>query len=98
MDNEDSHGHHHDHGDIHDGPIITTRNIEHNNVNIEIETTYKIKINGRDYFTHAMLGEDGFLTCHAIPYKLFASMPELIIALVDLYPNEFENEGHDHGS
>ncbi len=94
MENEHEH-----HGHGHHGKMKTKRTLEHLGNAIEIETTYAIKINGVVYKTHVMLGEDGGLTTHAIPYRIFQSMPDLIKALIELYPNEFNNhQNHHHGS
>ena len=84
----------HDHG--HHGKMKTKRNLKHLGNVIEIETTYEIKINGENYNTHVMLGEDGALTTHAIPYMTFKSMTDLIKTLIELYPNEFKNHQNHH--
>mgnify|MGYP001795039389 CR=1 FL=1 len=94
MENKNN-GHNHVHSHM-----KTLRKINHLSNAIEIETTYKITINGVKYNTHIMLGNDGALTTHAIPYRTFESMTDLIKALIELYPDEFNptsNHHHHHG-
>lgn len=79
------------HGHGHHEQMKTKRVVEYLNNTIEIETLYNIKVNGKNYKTHIMLGEDGALTTHAIPYVTFASMTDLIKELIKLYPNDFHN-------
>ena len=47
------------------------RTAEYNGHQIEIKTTYEIKIDGKPFSGHVMVDDNGNLHCHSIPYETY---------------------------
>ncbi|MGD9543133.1 MAG: hypothetical protein AB7F41_10220 [Methylocystis sp.] len=70
----------------------SVRTDEYNGHAIEIVTTYKILVDGRKI--RAPLGVDaaGKVHCHALPNYQTASAVDMVRALIDGFPEEFERK------
>ena len=53
---------------------------------VELITTYELRIDGRNVTIHAHVDDDGQLRCHSTPYVSYGSALDLICALIDQYP------------
>ena len=82
-----SHFHHHQMSGL-----SSLRRFEHNGHKVEIETTYRITIDGNVYEGHASVDGEGHIQCHAIPYKSWSSAVEFVKHLLDQYPQSFVDE------
>ena len=85
----DDHAGHGGHGGDHDGGFTSTRTTHHDGHEIEIKTTYHIKIDGKPYRGHLSVNDDGHLHCHAIPYETYGSALDFVRNLIDIYPDTF---------
>lgn len=89
-----SHGHcevaEHDDHRTSDHMLSSVRRAHHSGHDIEITTTYEIKIDGRKVNVHARVEEDGSLRCHSLPYTSHVSAVDLVKALIDSYPKAAE--------
>lgn len=73
--------------------LSSIRNFEHRGHTVEIETTYRIVIDGRPYEGHASVDGEGRIRCHAIPYESYPSAVAFVKQLIDQYPHSFDS-GH----
>lgn len=89
-----SHGSHdgaaHDDHRPSDHMLSSVRRAHHEGHDIEITTTYEIKIDGRKVNLHARVEQDGSLRCHSLPYTSHASAVDLVKALIESYPGAAE--------
>ena len=85
-------GHGHDsHG------LTSRREFEHKGHTIVIEAEYRITVDGVERNAMITVGPDGKATTHAIPYKVYGSLVDLMKDLVDLYPDDFAESDPDAG-
>ena len=73
----------------HDGPNVSIRTSTHNGYEIEIRTSYEIKIGGEPLEGHMGVGSDGRVHYHPIPNYSAASMVELVESVVDAFPDDY---------
>ncbi|MBV0881500.1 hypothetical protein KTQ42_19620 [Noviherbaspirillum sp. L7-7A] len=87
-----SHGHH---------ASESVREAEYNGHRIVIKTTYQIEVDGEPISGHLAVTNDGQVHYHPIPNLSFASAIDLVKQLVDVFPDDFENDHsspeHHHG-
>lgn len=62
---------------------------------IVIRTTYEITVDGRPITGHIGVANDGRVHYHPIPNVSFSSAIDVIRQLIDAFPDEFPDEGHD---
>jgi hypothetical protein len=79
------------------------REIEYHGHEISIETTYRVKIDGKTVKIPLMVDESGNVHCHSLPNYQFQSALDMVKAMVDLFPNKFPSgkknkagPGHTH--
>lgn len=77
-----------DHGahGTHGGALRTA---EHNGHHIELETTYRVRIDGKPVKLELMVDDAGVVHCHALPNYQFVSALDMVRAVIDLFPDEF---------
>ena len=78
---------------VHKGPIVTVRKARHRNHEIEIRTTYDIRIDGRRVIGHIELGNDGRLHYHGLPAYGWSSAVDMSRQLIDSFPADFPGKG-----
>ena len=64
---------------------------------IKIKTSYEITIDGRPYKGSLMVGDDGHLHCHSIPYETYGSAIDFVKNLIDIYPSSFPSNTANGG-
>ncbi len=78
---------------VHTGPIKTIRIDRHRGHDIEIKTTYDIRIDGRPVGGHIELGNDGRLHYHGLPTYGWVSAVDMCRQLIDSFPDDFPRKG-----
>ena len=78
--------------------ISAVRTAEHRGHEIEITTTYEIKIDGESFTGHVRVDDDGHLHCHSIPYASYGSAVEFVKSVIDIYPDTYGSVGSRQGS
>ena len=86
--------------DQHPGTTTTTRTAIHRGKKIEIETTYKILIDGEPLRAHVSVLEDGRVRYHGLPNYSFSSAIDLARQTIETFsaplPDDQLNETDDH--
>jgi hypothetical protein len=75
----------HEHG----AGAASIRRAEHGNHVIEIETTYRVRVDGKKVDLPLMVGDDGDVHCHALPNYQLSSALDLVKLLIDVFPESF---------
>ncbi|HYO99609.1 MAG TPA: hypothetical protein VER76_05425 [Pyrinomonadaceae bacterium] len=83
-------GHGHSHGG--DGSIETSREDDYEGHHIEIQTTYKIKVDGEILQAPIGLDNEGNLHCHSLPNYQFTSAIDMVRRLIDNFPEDFKRK------
>ena len=78
---------------VREGPIDTVRKARYRNHQIEIRTTYDIRIDGRRVTGHIELGNDGRLQYHGLPAYGWGSAVDMCQQLIDSFPEDFPGKG-----
>ena len=65
------------------------REIDYKGHHVTIETTYKIKIDGKPFKGKLSVSNVGTVHYHGIPNLAFDSAVELVQAVIDVFPHEF---------
>jgi hypothetical protein len=79
------------------GPA-SRREFEHKGHLVVIEAKYQITVDGIERPLMISIGEDGRATTHAIPYKVYSSLVDLMKDLIDLYPGDYSAEAPNGGT
>jgi hypothetical protein len=79
----------HDHGANH--PSV--RSVDHNSHEIVIETSYRVKVDGKTVNIPLMVDESGNVHCHALPNYQFQSALDMVKAMIDVFPDQFGRRG-----
>lgn len=82
----------HAHGHGGDGSIETLREDDYEGHHIEIQTTYKIEVDGEILLAPIGLDNDGNLHCHALPNYQFTSAVDMVRRLIDNFPDDFKRK------
>ena len=86
--------------DQHPGSATTTRTAIHRGKKIEVETTYKILIDGEPLLAHISVLEDGRVHYHGLPNYSFGSAIDLARQTIDTFserlPDDELNESNDY--
>lgn len=86
--------------DQHPGTTTATRTAIHRGKKIEVETTYKIFIDGEPLRAHVSVLEDGRVHYHGLPNYSFGSAIDLARQIIDTFsqrlPSDELNESTDH--
>jgi len=77
------------HGGMHDKSV---RTFSHNGHQISITTMYQIKIDGRAVHLPLLVSQDGHVQSHVIPNYSMSSAVDIVKAIVDLFPEDFEKK------
>ena len=79
-----------DHGDQHGmSAPSSSRHFQHSGHSVIIRTKYSLEVDGVEHPLHATIGEDGRAVIHALPYKAYASIVDLVRDLIDGYASDF---------
>jgi len=73
----------------HPGPTSSVRVEEYKGHHISITTTYDITIDGKPASAHIGVSNRGMTHTHGLPAYEFASVVDLVKAVIDNFPNEF---------
>ena len=75
------------------------REIDYKDHHVTIETTYKIKIDGKPFKGELSVSNAGSVHYHGIPNVAFDSAVQLVQAVIDTFPQEFGklSKPTDHG-
>ena len=75
------------------------REIDYKDNHVTIETTYKIKIDGKPFKGELSVSNAGSVHYHGIPNVAFDSAVQLVQAVIDTFPQEFGklSKPTDHG-
>jgi hypothetical protein len=73
------------------------RKDDHKGHHIVIRTTYKITVDGKEVTGHVMLTNAGQVQYHGLPNYSFDSAVDLVKALIDNFPEDFEEKKHSSG-
>ena len=75
------------------------REIDYKGHHVTIETTYKIKIDGKPFKGELSVSNAGSVHYHGIPNVAFDSAVQLVQAVIDTFPQEFGklSKPTDHG-
>ena len=79
------------HSKVHRGPITITRTDSYKGHNIQIRTTYEIRVDGRQIHGHLHVAKDGRVHYHPLPNYSSGSAVELVRQIIDSFPDEFPN-------
>lgn len=82
------------------GPVSSTRVLHAGGHEIEITTTYAVRIDGEPAPIHMMVDSDGRVWSHLCPYRTFPNASELLAYVIQHVPEALTNlghGGHDHG-
>jgi len=69
-----------------EGPVTTSRIIDSGGHEIEVRTTYEVRLDGEAIDVNMMVDSDGRLWTHLCPYRTFATAPELVEYVLDHAP------------
>ena len=78
------------HSKVHRRPVSTTRTDSHKGHEIEIKTTYDIKVNGQRIGGHVEVMNNGHVHYHPLPNYSWTSAIGFVRQLIDSFPEEFE--------
>lgn len=81
----------------HHGPIETVREAVYEGHRIRVRTVYAIEVDGRPVNGHLAVANDGRVHYHPVPNLSFASAVDLVRALIDAFPDDFEPDVDGHG-
>ena len=81
--------------------VSAIRTAQYKGHDIEIRTTYEIRIDGDLFPGRVMVDDEGHLHCHSIPYATYGSAVDFVKSLIDIYPdtygpNSAGRGGQDH--
>lgn len=62
---------------------------------VEIRATYQIFVDGKPYTLKFNVGSDGKIFTHLLPYESFASLVDMVSAVIRSFPNSFGKAGGD---
>lgn len=82
----------------HEGGQEIVREEDYKGHHIVVSTTYKITVDDTEVTGHIMLTNDGQVQYHGLPNHSFDSTIDLVKALVDNFPEDFEQKAKDSGS
>jgi hypothetical protein len=85
---------HHGHGGQ-----TTVREEHYKDHHIVIRTTYEVTVDGIPVTGHLGVSNDGKVHYHPVPNASYSSALDLVKALVDIFPEDFQSGGHggEHG-
>src|SRR5436853_2557673 len=76
----------------HAGGQEVMREDDYKGHHIEVRTVYHITVDGKEVTGHIMLTNDGQVQYHGLPNLSFDSTVDLVKALVDNFPEDFEKK------
>ncbi|MEF3366079.1 hypothetical protein V3H18_05965 [Methylocystis sp. 9N] len=74
------------------GGAVSVRKDDYNGHAIEIRTTYQILVDGKKIRAPLSVDAAGQVHCHSLPNYQTASAVDLVKALIDGFPDEFERK------
>jgi hypothetical protein len=78
---------------LHPGPVTVVREDDYRGHHVVITTTYEITVDGAPVPVHIGISNDGTAHAHGLPAYEFASLVDVIRALIDFFPDEFSAAG-----
>ncbi|HKU44357.1 MAG TPA: hypothetical protein VJR89_39630 [Polyangiales bacterium] len=81
------------------GPVTSSRTIHAGGHEIEVRTTYEVRLDGQAVALNIMVDSDGRLWTHLCPYATFATAPELVEYVLEHAPEALvglAHSGHEH--
>lgn len=80
----------------HHAATETIREADHRGHHIVVKTRYEISVDGRKVLGHLGVSNDGHVHYHPIPNLSFASALDMVKAIVDVFPHQFDNKKRPH--
>jgi hypothetical protein len=77
----------------HTGPVTVVREDDYRGHHVVITTTYEITVDGAPLPVHIGISNDGMAHAHGLPTYEFASLVDVIRALIEFFPDEFPPSG-----
>ena len=74
------------------GKTTSTRAGQYKGHTIQIQTTYEIKIDGKEYNGHIRVNDEGHVHSHSIPYMNYGSTMDFVKCLIDLHPDTYSSK------
>ena len=74
---------------VHRGPVGTTRSSTYKGHKIEIRTTYRIEVDGKQIGGHVIVSDDGQVHYHPLPNYSLGSAVKLVEQIIDSFPDDF---------
>ena len=81
----------------HEGGQEVVREDDYKGHHIVVRTTYNITVDGKEVTGHLMLTNEGQVQYHGLPNYSFDSAVELVRALIDNFPEDFEKKKQPPG-
>jgi hypothetical protein len=78
---------------VHAGPVTVVREDDYRGHHVVITTTYEITVDGTPLPIHIGISNDGMAHAHGLPAYEFASLVDVIRALIEFFPDEFPPAG-----
>lgn len=82
---------------MHEDPLRSIREDDFRGHHIVIATTNEITVDGRPLSVHIGLSNDGSAHSHGLPAYQFASVVDMVRALIDYFPDDFSSAGDPDG-
>lgn len=80
----------------HHATTETIREADHQGHHIVVKTRYEISVDGRKVLGHLGVSNDGHVHYHPIPNLSFASALDMVKAIIDVFPHQFETKKRPH--
>jgi hypothetical protein len=77
----------------HHGPATSVREADYKGHHIQVRTTYEIQVDGTPVSGQFLVTDEGQVQCHALPNYTFLSALDLVKALIDAFPEDFQHSG-----
>lgn len=77
------------------GPVESVREDDYQGHHIVVRTTYQITVDRRPVTGHIHLSNEGQVGYHGLPNMTFDSAVDLVKALIDRFPLDFQGPAHD---
>jgi hypothetical protein len=74
----------------HERTVTSVRRFEHKGHQVAVEAHYRVMINGIARELHFSVGEDGRVTTHLLPYKIYTSLVDMVRDVIDNYADSLE--------
>lgn len=81
----------------HAKPGMSMREFDHLGHHVEVETTYKVWVDGKSVKIPLVVDSDGRVSCHSIPNYATSSALDMIKLVIEQFSNEFAKKKNRKG-